>query len=116
MNQQLILHAYLTAATFFDAEEEHMTKNATIEEYDPQSVEQAKEDIQSFVAMNQNLLEQSGQTPEQIGHDFWLTRQGHGAGFWDRGLGKIGDQLTENIKNHFKEKFVEYENGIYFIH
>lgn len=22
--------------------------------------------------------------PEQIGHDIWLTRNGHGAGFWDR--------------------------------
>jgi hypothetical protein len=22
-------------------------------------------------------------TPEQAGHDFWLTRNGHGAGFWD---------------------------------
>mgnify|MGYP003653116883 FL=1 len=22
--------------------------------------------------------------PEQIGHDLWLTRNGHGAGFWDR--------------------------------
>lgn len=22
---------------------------------------------------------------EQAGHDFWLTRNGHGAGFWDRG-------------------------------
>ena len=21
---------------------------------------------------------------EQAGHDFWLTRNGHGAGFWDR--------------------------------
>lgn len=21
---------------------------------------------------------------EQAGHDFWLTRQGHGSGFWDR--------------------------------
>jgi hypothetical protein len=23
-------------------------------------------------------------TDEQIGHDLWLTRNGHGAGFWDR--------------------------------
>ena len=23
-------------------------------------------------------------TPEQAGHDFWLTRNGHGAGYWDR--------------------------------
>jgi hypothetical protein len=31
---------------------------------------------------------------EQAGHDFWLTRCGHGAGFWDRGLGELGDRLT----------------------
>jgi hypothetical protein len=31
----------------------------------------------------------------QAGHDFWLTRNGHGAGFWDRGLGVVGDDLTE---------------------
>lgn len=29
------------------------------------------------------------------GHDFALTRNRHGAGFWDRGLGRIGDMLTE---------------------
>jgi hypothetical protein len=23
-----------------------------------------------------------------------LTRNGHGSGFWDRGLGKVGEQLT----------------------
>lgn len=32
--------------------------------------------------------------PGQAGHDFWLTRNGHGAGFWDRGLGDLGDRLT----------------------
>ena len=35
---------------------------------------------------------------EQFAHDFWLTRNGHGSGFWDRGLGKLGDQLTEHSK------------------
>ena len=30
----------------------------------------------------------------RAGHDFWLTRNGHGAGFWDRGLGALGDRLT----------------------
>lgn len=28
------------------------------------------------------------------GHDLWLTSQGHGAGFWDRGLGELGDKLS----------------------
>ena len=31
----------------------------------------------------------------QAGHDFWLTRNGHGAGFWDRGLGELGDRLSK---------------------
>ncbi len=32
----------------------------------------------------------------QAGHDFLLTRNHHGAGFWDRGLGALGDRLTAN--------------------
>ena len=32
---------------------------------------------------------------DQLGHDFWLTRNGHGAGFWDRGLGDLGERLSE---------------------
>lgn len=36
----------------------------------------------------------------QIGHDFWLTRNRHGAGFWDRSYGdnaitRAGERLTE---------------------
>lgn len=34
----------------------------------------------------------------QLGHDLWLTRNGHGAGFWDRDLGELGDALTEVAK------------------
>lgn len=32
---------------------------------------------------------------EQAAHDFCLTRNRHGAGFWDRGLGKVGQILTD---------------------
>jgi hypothetical protein len=31
----------------------------------------------------------------QIGHDYVLTTGGHGAGFWDRGLGEAGERLSE---------------------
>jgi len=31
---------------------------------------------------------------EGIGHDLWLTQNGHGAGFWDGDYGDIGDALT----------------------
>ena len=57
-----------------------------------------REDLNAFVAaVPDNLLEQYeslGGTPEHFAHDFWLTRNRHGAGFWDRGLGAIGDRLT----------------------
>ena len=39
-----------------------------------------------------------GMDYSQIGHDFWLTRNGHGAGFWDRGLGEVGEWLTAMAK------------------
>lgn len=36
-----------------------------------------------------------GKIESYAGHDFYLTRAYHGAGFWDRRLGKLGDRLTE---------------------
>ena len=34
----------------------------------------------------------------RMGHDFYLTREGHGTGFWDRGYGELGDRLSEAVK------------------
>lgn len=36
-----------------------------------------------------------GPVASYAGHDFWLTRNGHGAGFWDRGLGDLGERLSD---------------------
>lgn len=36
---------------------------------------------------------------EKAGHDFWLTRNGHGTGFWDRGLlDEVGKRFTDAAK------------------
>lgn len=35
---------------------------------------------------------------QKAGLDFWLTRVGHGVGFWDRGLGELGERLTAASK------------------
>lgn len=55
-------------------------------------------EVESFVitANESGLL---GDMPDfQIGHDFTLTRNGHGVGFWDRGLGTRGMALTDLCK------------------
>ncbi len=37
-------------------------------------------------------------TPDMAGHDYCLSRNRHGAGYWDRGLGPLGDRLHEIAK------------------
>jgi hypothetical protein len=37
---------------------------------------------------------------ERAGHDFWLTRCGHGVGFWDRGLGSLGLALSKAAESY----------------
>jgi len=44
-----------------------------------------------FQDINRDLL--AGLDETQCGIDFWLTRNKHGSGFWDRGLGYRGDVL-----------------------
>ena len=40
-------------------------------------------DCAKFYASHTRVIEEAQGTDERAGHDFWLTRCGHGAGFWD---------------------------------
>lgn len=57
------------------------------------------EECKSFMVDNADDIAQAievhGYSIARAGHDFWLTRNHHGAGFWDRGLGDIGKRLTD---------------------
>jgi hypothetical protein len=50
----------------------------------------------------------------QCGHDFWLTRNGHGTGFWDRDLGRIGEVLTK-LSHRYGECNLWVEAGKVYI-
>ncbi len=64
----------------------------------PAALAESREDIVGFLAYcEEQGIDTHGQTDEQIGHDFWLTRNGHGAGFWDRGLPN-GSELSDACK------------------
>lgn len=39
-------------------------------------------------------------TPMSAGIDYALTRNGHGAGYWDRGLGDVGNELSEHASTY----------------
>lgn len=53
----------------------------------------------------------NGIDPGQVGHDFWLTRNGHGAGFWDRGLAERGDWLTQQCRTFGEAHLTETDDG-----
>lgn len=96
---ETITHHYLVCALWSstDDEGEPMAHGRDLDDIAEDTKAQAHEDVADFVG----LLEREGvqwscaMTLEQFGHDFWLTRNGHGAGFWDRGLGGLGDTLTK---------------------
>lgn len=50
------------------------------------------------------------------GHDLWLTSQGHGAGFWDRGL---PDDLSDTLcaaSRRFSGVYLEFYRGWVYLH
>lgn len=50
----------------------------------------------------------------RAGHDFWLTREGHGAGFWDRDLGTVGLALTKSAKAEGSVYVSAYKGTLYY--
>ena len=53
-------------------------------ELSPDALAKSHNDCRSFYERAQPIIEELGDGETyHYGHDFWLTRQGHGAGFWD---------------------------------
>lgn len=46
---------------------------------------------------------------DSAGHDFWLTRNGHGAGFWDSGRDKVYGKGNSDKLNELSQKFKEVD-------
>lgn len=59
----------------------------------PETLRQMQADCRDF--LEANAADLATIDAGQAGHDFWLTRNGHGAGFWDRGLGELGERLSK---------------------
>ena len=60
--------------------DEPFNRNYTSEDLAPEALTQIKKDCDSFYQLHKNEI---GERVEGAGHDFWLTRCGHGAGFWN---------------------------------
>lgn len=88
-----------------------------------EAMKKAKEECESFLNVGAALLADlptwygkgDGGIYAYAGHDFWLTRNHHGAGFWDRGLGDLGDRLTKLAHTYGEaDPYIGDDGLIYF--
>lgn len=94
---------YIEALFFTDSgDSDDEIQEQGFSDFHPDSLAAVIDECKRFQDENLTELENaysvSGYGEAQAGHDFWLTRNGHGAGFWDRQLGDVGDTLTAACK------------------
>lgn len=75
---QSILDAYVECALWADEPEGY--EGQVMSDF---ALSEAWEDCQQFMNTFYEELKET-KNYSQAGHDLWLTRNGHGAGFWDR--------------------------------
>jgi hypothetical protein len=79
-NEQEFLTAYLEAIYFTDTSDDEQP--AVDAELDSEFLRESTIDCLSMYSRLACYL--SDNNVAQAGHDFWLTRNGHGTGYWDR--------------------------------
>lgn len=109
--------AYIEAALWSTNDESTPAGGVPLDEnYDPNDIapdtlRQMLADCVRFRAENAADLRELD-TDEQAGHDFWLTREGHGTGFWDRGNGALGERLSEAARRFGEFGLIVGDDGM----
>lgn len=103
---------YLIAAEWLLDEEEDRWK---IKGWSPEAIEEARKDCVRFQEENAaDLAKYANKTGYSGGNDFWLTRNGHGAGYWDRDLGEVGDRLTKAAHRYGETDAYSGDDGLLY--
>jgi len=102
---QEFLSSYLEAASWADCPEENIQDGLS---FDKESFNTAKLDCEKFLDENYAFIKYH---LNQAGHDFWLTRQHHGSGFWDRPemWGKETAKKLTKESHKFPERSIQIE-------
>jgi hypothetical protein len=83
--------AYMACAAWADGDDQEFVGK----KWSDQAVHQSRLDCTAFLSIAGYAV--NGLTPEQLGHDLWLTRNGHGTGFWDR------DEIPEHRRQRLTQ-------------
>lgn len=92
---------YLETALFLSTDEsdesggDPMDQNYGIIDFSKEAIAASIRECKEFREANAEDLEASGLDDEEAGGLFWLNRNGHGVGFWDKPGGEVGDRLSD---------------------
>lgn len=110
MDQMLV--AYIAAALWssVDSDDNPIDSNYTPEDLHPDTFAIMKADVEKFLRENESDI---GERYEDAGHDFWLTRNRHGCGFWETPdwPKEAGKRLTEASHRAGERNLFIDENG-----
>ena len=106
--------AYIEAALWSTNDESNdqggdpLDKNYTAADIAPETLARMVADCAAFQAANEahicdGNVATSYSADEQAGHDFWLTRNGHGAGFWDGDWDESVSKILTDAAHSFGE-------------
>jgi hypothetical protein len=106
--------AYIEAALWssLDDKDRPMDANYSASDLADETLAQFKTDCAKFQAEQAGLIVAR---EERAGHDFWLTRNGHGAGFWDGDWPESEDKILTDAAHAFGscELYVGDDGKIY---
>lgn len=119
----LFTQGYIEAMFFTStgsADDEDL-QDASVAELAPDAWNKIVEDCKKFQADNALDIEDAlaidptAYDLEAVGRDFWYSRNGHGVGFWDRGLGQIGDKLHAACKKWRELYLYRGDDGLIYV-
>ena len=99
LNIDEILNSYIETAIWAEESNENDLKGKTINDFNEESVANSKIEIYNFIKKAQQEApdELSTYDSKALGHNLWLSRNGHGAGFFDDNNDKL-QNLARSIK------------------
>ena len=103
------LDAYLVCALWAstDDKDEPLDQLFDVSDIDPESREKLALEFWEFVHQAEDLDGFDNIPEGHLGHNFWLNRNGHGSGFWDRDyLTKEQGQAFSKLSHKFGEAYL----------